>query len=296
MDNKIERALISAVDTYVSMYFLSRFTSITQNAASDAYYESVVEKILSILGSTSSLIVKKIQEEHITENEAISYGFVPRSKDNEVVDNVEGKWYFIPRYIIVSFSLDHFPLVYRSFGEKNLKVFDISKPIAVPTNEDFGKPLLVQFDEKGYLMKTKEDYDAFEKRKRLRGEEKINLTLKFAQDNNYPALTLNEEIFYSPTGIGYVLPDDVVEQLRYDDTIYGHDLTLPIDVIRPIRKAEYKDDQYRFVVEFNPDGSLVSREQYKKYMNSRYGEGRSPVKSMVSSSKPKVKPSIRKKD
>lgn len=296
MDNHVEKTLSAAIDQYIA-YVYSDWSYRLDNNRRKLFREGVTTNIFSALGSSATMITTKIQENPITEDDARRYGFMTRSEKDKSFDTVVGNWYFVPNFIIILCSIQQFPLVYRNYGEEKLriagesklgvdKLFEISPDIKIS---------LVQFDEKGYMMKTKEDYDAFEKRKTMREVEKANLTLKFVQDNNYPALTLNEEFFYSPTGIGYVLPDDVVERLRDDDTIYGHDLTLSTDIIRSIRKAEYKDNRYRFVVEFNSDGSLVSREQYKKYMNIRYGEGRSPVKSMISPSRPKVKPSIRKK-
>lgn len=296
MDNHVEKILSAAIDQYIA-YVYSEWSHRLDNNRRKLFGAGVTTNIFSALGSSATMITTKIQENPITEDNALRYGFMPRSEKDKSFDTVDGNWYFVPNFIIILCSMQQFPLVYRNYGEEKLRIageskLDVDKLFEIAPDI---KISLVQFDEKGYMMKTKEDYEAFEKRKTMREAEKANLTLKFAQDNNYPALTLNEEFFYSPTGIGYVLPDDVVERLRDDDTIYGHDLTLSTDIIRSIRKAEYKDNRYRFVVEFNSDGSLVSREQYKKYMNSRYGEGRSPVKSMVSPSKPKVKPSIRKR-
>lgn len=296
MDNHVEKILSAAIDQYIA-YVYSDWSHRLDNNRRKLFREAVTTNIFSALGSSATMITTKIQENPITEDNTLLYGFMPRSEKDKSFDTVVGNWYFVPNFIIILCSMQQFPLVYRNYGEEKLRIAGESK-LEVDKLFEIAPDIkisMVQFDEKGYMMKTKEDYEAFEKRKTMREEEKANLTLKFAQDNNYPALTLNEEFFYSPTGIGYVLPDDVVERLRDDDTIYGHDLTLSIDIIRSIRKAEYKDNRYQFVVEFNPDGSLVSREQYKKYMNIRYGEGRSPVKSMVSPSKPKVKPSIRKR-
>ena len=289
MFHDVERPLMDAAGKLYMMLLTRTYDKCDSHKFSE---------IMASLELAATQVINHIKNDSISERDAISFGFKPRGDQINKDINNDGKWYFVPYYILGSLMIDVFPLICRRLGDSELlevyKQPNMYRDILHYGYND-GSLYMVQFDEKGYMMKTKEDYEAFEKRKRLMGEEKINLTLKFAQDNNYPALTLNEEIFYSPTGIGYVLPDDVVERLRDDDTIYGHDLTLPIDVIRPIRKAECKDNQYRFVVEFNSDGSLVSREQYKKYMNIRYGEGRSPVKSMVSSSKAKVKPLIRKR-